>query len=117
MDSDERARWGVPEPYWTGDADVDLHNGKGTKWVHQPDGQKYPDCPCHLPREIAESRRAETAKREAAERQLAAMHHRPYTPPEGITSDALSGAEPELGANPPSPEPPGRFDFLRRRRP
>jgi hypothetical protein len=111
MDSDERARWGVPEPVWTGDADVDLHGGAGTRWVHQPDGQKYPDCACHLPREIAESRRAETAKREAAERALAAQRHRTYHPP----------VEPEPAEEVPvqqQPEPPvGRFDFLRRRRP
>jgi hypothetical protein len=116
MDSDERARWGVPEPFYTGDADVDLHNGKGTKWVHQPDGQKYPDCPCHLPREIAESRRAETAKREAAERQLAAMHHRPYVPPvDDEPPERRAGATcPEPVA---PPEPPRRFGFLLRRRP
>ena len=108
MDSDERARWGVPEPFWTGDADVDLHNGKGTKWVHQPDGQKYPDCPCHLPREIAESRRAETAKREAAEHALAAQRRRPYHP----------AIEPEPEAEPEAPpEPPRRFGFLLRKRP
>jgi hypothetical protein len=112
MDSDERARWGVPEPVWTGDADVDLHDGRGTRWVHQPDGQKYPDCACHLPREIAESRRAETAKREAAERALAAQRHRPYVPP--------IEPEPEVQINDGSsvpPEAPRRFDFLRRRRP
>ena len=106
MDSDERARWGVPEPFWTGDADVDLHDGRGTRWVHQPDGQVYPDCLCHLPKVIAESRRAETARREAAERSLAAQRHRPYHPP----------VEPERPAEP-TPEPPRRFDFLRRRRP
>ena len=112
MDSDERARWGVPEPVWTGDADVDLHDGRGTRWVHQPDGQVYPDCACHLPREIAESSRAETAKRETAERALAAQRHRTYHPP--------VETEPEVqiddGSSVP-PEPPRRFGFLLRRRP
>jgi hypothetical protein len=112
MDSDERARWGVPEPIWTGDADVDLHAGRGTRWVHTPDGQKYPDCACHLPREIAESRRAETAKREAAERALAAQRHRTYHPPVETEPDVTTSTVVVT----PEP-PPGRFDFLRRRRP
>jgi hypothetical protein len=109
---DDRERWGVPEPVWTGDADVDLHGGAGTRWVHQPDGQVYPDCPCHLPREIAESRRAETARREAAERQLAAQRHRPYVPVDPEPGQLAHVSTPE-----PTPEPPGRFGFLRRRQP
>lgn len=44
MDSDERARWNVPEPLYTGDKMVDLHDGDGTSWVRDPLRGYWPDC-------------------------------------------------------------------------
>lgn len=48
----------VPKPLSYKDALTDLHNGKGTKWVKDPNGRGYwPDC-CdrHRPKEIIEAR-------------------------------------------------------------
>ncbi len=44
MDSDERARWHVPEPLYQGDALTDLHDGKGTSWIKDPVRGYWPDC-------------------------------------------------------------------------
>jgi len=118
MDRDERERWNLPEPLYTGSAEVfeDLHPGSPglQRWVRDPARGWFPDCcDAHRPKEITEARKAEEAKREAAERALARMHHRPYVPP---VDD-----EPEPGANTseltPPPEPSRRFGFLLRRRP
>lgn len=37
------------DPRWSGPALVDLHDGKGTTWKKTPQGEYYPDCPCHKP--------------------------------------------------------------------
>ena len=119
MDRDERwegQAWGAPMPLWTGEALTTLHPDTpgADRWVKDPARGWFPDC-CdeHRPAEIIEARKAEEAKREAAERALARMHGKVYVPP---VDD-----EPEPGANTseltPPPEPSRRFGFLLRRRP
>ena len=118
MGSDEPwpgAAWGAPKPLETRwDTLTTLHPDEPGKdrWVKDAGGRGwYADC-CdrHRPAEIIEARKAETERREAAERALAAQRQRPYHPAE---------PEPEVDVRDADikPEPPGRFDFLRRRRP
>ena len=105
-------RWGASKPLWTGEALTTLHPATpGTdRWVRDPVGGWYPDCcDAHRPKEITEARKAEAAKREAAERALAAMRQRPYHPPE----DDEPEPEPAIELT----TPPRRFGFLLRRRP
>ena len=109
----EGQAWGAPKPLWTGEALTTLHpeTPGRDRWVRDPVGGWYPDCcDAHRPAEIADARRAETAKRDAAERQLAALRQRPYHPPvepEPVTDTTVVV----------TPEPPRRFGFLLRRRP
>ena len=107
----EGERWGASRPLWTGDALTTLHPETSgmDRWVKGPTRGWFPDCcPAHRPRETTETPEAEQAKREAAERALAAMLQRPHhrvVEPEPVA---------ELEA---PPEPPRRFGFLLRKRP
>ena len=108
-------RWGASKPLWTGEALTTLHPDTpgADRWVRDPARGWFPDCcDAHRPKEITEARKAEEAKREAAERALARMHHKPYVPPVDDEPEPRPVAEPEA-----PPEPPRRFGFLLRRRP